>query len=85
MREVYIKMNSGLRYNFLVLVIMGDEISVPLSVHLLDHRREIALSTGEIVSIAHDLKTKRYVNDIYLGPEDELFHVPLKPGDKYYT
>lgn len=60
---------------------MPKEIVLYLPVRPLVPKREIKLKSGEVVTIDHVLKTTRFVNERYVGTENDLFYVRLKPGD----
>lgn len=64
---------------------MVAEIVLNLPLTPLPRKRNVVLTTGEVVTIENDFKTTRFVNGRYVDTEDDLFYIPLNPGHKYVT
>lgn len=67
------------------IVIMATDFVLCLPLRPLSRKREITLTTGEVVTVENVLKTTCIVNGRYVGADDELFYSQLKPGDVYRT
>lgn len=63
---------------------MVAEILVPVRLER-ELKTEVFLNTGEVVHLNYRINTKRFLDGRYVSSEDDLFRLPLKPGDHYIT
>lgn len=64
---------------------MVTEIFLAVPVEPVETGQKILLTTGELVHTPYIFHTKRHLDGRYVSSEDDLFHLPLKPGDHYIT
>lgn len=64
-------------------MIMFNEFHLNWPGFPLEHEARIILRTGEVVTYLHSFEPTRWVKGHLANPGEELFYVPLKPGDQY--